>query len=131
MSRKGIKIVGGRGIPGLSVEHFVDSSTGVSDSHFLLHGAMIPKVRLKGKLAEQMAGLAMIEKDLSSAKAWVQRACDLTAETRAAKPASAVFTFVTDVVLFDEVKAFFIAGGFMAKRSPRLTGGRFNSSGTG
>jgi hypothetical protein len=110
MSAKGIKIVEGKEISGLRVEHYIDASTGITKSHFLLNGAMIPKVRLKGKFADQMTGLAMILKDLNSAKKWIQKAYDLTTGVRSAKPDDAVFTQVADEELFDEVKAFFIAG---------------------
>lgn len=71
---------------------------------------MIQKVRLKGKFADQMAGLAMILKDLNSAKMWIQKAYNLTAEVRTEKLKNTVFTQFADEELSDEVKAFFISG---------------------
>ncbi|WP_321902937.1 hypothetical protein [Paraburkholderia tropica] len=109
MKDAGMKIIGGVPIRGLRVEHFLDPQTGVPECHYLLSGALVAKVRLKGNLAEQMSGLALIEKDLSCAKGWAQKAQNLGARCRGNQPDDAVFIRVVDEELSDEAKAFFVA----------------------
>lgn len=104
------KMIADRSLPGLQVERFLDPKTGVADVHYLWKGVLVPKVLLTGKIANQISGLALIQKDLANAKRWVQQAYDLTSKEHAAAPDGTVYLHSQDRTLFDDAKAFFVAG---------------------
>ncbi|WP_186073034.1 hypothetical protein [Burkholderia gladioli] len=108
MSIPGATMAGDNELPGLRSEYFINSETGETDVHYLWHGVQAPKVKLSGRLAQQISGLSLIEKDLKNARRWMQKIFDLTAEERA-KNTDGGYVYSRNRELFDDVKAFFVA----------------------
>jgi hypothetical protein len=93
--------------PRLIVQHSVDANTGVTEHRYLWDGVEAKKVQISGALAERIAGLTLIQKDLTNALRWIDRAIEL------AKPhisgSEPGWFKDEDRNTFDDVKAYFIA----------------------
>ncbi len=94
-------------IPRLTVERQLDTDTGSSTTKYFWDGQPIPQVTLTGAVAEQISGLALIQKDLSNALRWVKKATTLTESLNSTGDTK--YLQITDRELGDEIKCLFVA----------------------
>lgn len=113
-------------IPRLTVERQLDTESGKSITQYLWDGQPVPQVTLTGAVAEQISGLALIQKDLANALRWVKKATQLAS---ALESSGGRYTQITDREVGDEVKSLFVASlVFYAKAFTEAAGRRAQMS---
>jgi hypothetical protein len=93
--------------PDLVAKRFIDQSTGKSHTVYYYKRKLVPQVRLNGTLSEQVAGYALIEKDLQNALRWYKKLTELVEPFRSKRGEK--YTVGTNRDVFDVAKGLFVA----------------------
>ncbi|HZZ26986.1 MAG TPA: hypothetical protein VFE46_03175 [Pirellulales bacterium] len=94
-------------IPQLRVQRELDSSSGSVQLRYFWDNREIQKVAISGVVAERLAGLTLIQKDLVNALGWIKKASALIDTIAVA--GDGTYHQVADREIGNQVKAFFVA----------------------
>jgi len=109
----------------LTTKRELDQKTGKSDTKYFWDGKPVPQVKLTGAAAEQMSGMAMIQKDLANAGRWIDSAVELIGELENSGDDSHTYTPVTNRDIGDKIKSYFVSSLiFYAKAFTEAAGRR-------
>jgi len=94
-------------VPRLVPSRSVDPATGSASVDYYWDDELSPKVKLTGKIVDRYSGYSLIKKDLDNALRWITKVEDLAKNFH---QDDARYVAATDRELFDNIKAFFVAG---------------------
>ncbi len=113
-------------VPKLTTHRVIDQNSGRTSTTYLWDGVPIPQVTLSGAVAEQMSGLALIQKDLENALRWIDKASELLSQMKTTSGSQGDgYVQMKDREVGNQVKAFFVSAlVFYAKSFTEAAGRR-------
>jgi hypothetical protein len=112
-------------IPRLTTKRELDQSTGQSSTTYFWDGKPVPQVKLSGAVAEQLSGLALIQKDLTNALRWIDNAVKLLGELEAKTESQTnAYSPISNREVGDQIKAYFVSSLVFYAKAFTEAGGR-------